>query len=424
MARPIDLDAYRDAAERYLTGAPPPSGLADELFDPDAVRALEAALATAGDRRRARALARFAAEGHLRAAGAAELAEAERLLAEPIVDGPSGPVAPREVDALLAAEPDAERRADLQAARLRALGARLAGPLEEAATRREAAARALGAASARELLARVAGVDLAAAAADGRRWLERTADAWALAREIAALESLGVRGDELTAADIPRLARAPAREADLPPDGGHAALAATLDLLGLPYARAVAPRAPGLAGYAEALRAGGASLARLGASTRLPVEARLLGDPALRWAHGFLLEGLVAEPAWLVRVAGLADPEPPPRAAEAVLLLGRRAAAGRAAALEGGGDPVSEAFGVQWPEELRLAEPLAGLAPADELRARRLAAALRAHLREAHGVRWFADPRAGSFLRELWLEGGDLDAGALIAELAPDADAA
>ena len=86
---------------------------------------------------------------------------------------------------------------------------------------------------------------------------------------------------------------------------------------------------------------------------------------------------------------------------------------------------MSRALGLEWPAALTLADGLAGLGPADELRAQALSAALRAHLREAHGARWFADPRAGRLLRELWLEGGALEPEALASELgAPGLDPA
>ncbi|WP_407810430.1 hypothetical protein, partial [Staphylococcus aureus] len=79
--------------------------------------------------------------------------------------------------------------------------------------------------------------------------------------------------------------------------------------------------------------------------------------------------------------------------------------------LAGGADEdlLSRAVGVPWPAPLSMADGLAGLGPADELRAAALAAALRARLREDHGPRWFAEQGAGSFLRELWLEGGVLE---------------
>ena len=412
-----DLDAYRAGVDHYLAS---PGPAADEayapLFEAEAVASLEAAAAASANPRRIRALGRFAAEGHLRRAGADDLAVARRLLGEPIVTGPHGAVSPQEVDLLLAGEPDRERRADLQRARLRALGSHLAGPLADAAGRRGEAARALGAPSSRALIARVADIDLDATAAAGRRVLDGSADVWMRVLDGAAHEALALTGATLTAADLPRLVRAPHREGDLPQGGAPAALAATSDLLGLSTRiGSAASELAGVAGYAQTMRAGGEALAREGASARLPVEARRLGDPALHRAHGIFFAGLIGEPVWLVRVLGLPDPSGVARAARAVGLLALRAAAARA--LPDAEDALPEAVGVAWPDELRLADPLAALGPADELRGRMLAAALRAHLRDAFGERWFAEPRAGALLGELWLEGGDLEPAALAVEL-------
>ena len=116
---------------------------------------------------------------------------------------------------------------------------------------------------------------------------------------------------------------------------------------------------------------------------------------------------------------GLPDPEPVARAAAAVRLLMARAAAEgvRVAAGLGDDDGLSRALGLPWPPILRLADGLAGLGAADDLRGRTLGAVLRAHLQEAHGSRWFAEGAAGGLLRELWLEGGQLDAEDLAREL-------
>ena len=230
----------------------------------------------------------------------------------------------------------------------------------------------------------------------------------------AARDALGTPLSALTAADLPRLLRAPQLEDALPASGARAAVEATCDVLGLPPPpRSGATGTGGLAGYAEALRLAGLALARGGASPRLPVEARALADPALAQATAILLEGLLAEPSWLVRVLGLGDPGRIAQAASALRTLGARSAAARAAALAG--EPVEElmsrATGVEWPRELSLGDELAGLAPADAIRGRALAGVLRRHLRDMSGERWFADPRAAERLREIWAEGGDLDPG-------------
>jgi hypothetical protein len=388
----VDVDEYRAEAEEHLR-APGPAADARHagLFTAERVTALEALAATGGPR--ARNLARYAAEGHLRLASAAEVARIEEVLREPVPGG----LTLLDVDAALAAEPSAGRRRELQAERLRAIGARLPSAVSDAEARRTLAAHELGAPTSTELIARAAGLDLRAAAALGAAVLDAGDDA--VARHV---------GD-IDAADLPRLLRAPELADALPAAGAREALERTCELLGVP-APAVTPTAAGLAGYAETLRLGGLALAAAGASARLPVDARRLGDPAAPRAAGFLLEGLLTEPAWLVRVLDAADPGRVAGPAGTLRLLATRAAAAGAAALAGGSreELMSRALGVSWPGELTLLDGLAGLAPADAIRARALAALLRRHLRETSGERWFADPRAAALLRELWLEAGDL----------------
>ena len=399
---PLDLDEYRRAAEELLA-APGPTD--DErgagLFTAEALAGLRARGATA--------LARFAAEGLLRRASADEMAEILVRLAEPVVEGPGGLLAPAAVNAALAAEPDRERRRALQAGRLRALENRLGPLLAEARGRREQAAVEAGAASPEELLAGAAGLDLGAVAAHGSALLDATDDASGAALARAAQDALGGGGAE--AADLPRIVRAPQLDAEVSSPGARDVAARTLELLELELP--AGPPAPsggreGLALWLETLGALGAALAAAGASPRLPFERRRLADPALARSSGLLLEGLAADPSWLQRAAGLADPDAAARAAAAARLLAARAAAARAVALAGEGEPglMSRAAGVDWPAALSLADGLAGLGPADELRALALSAALRAHLRDRHGARWFAEPGAGRLLRELWLEGG------------------
>jgi hypothetical protein len=415
-----DLEEYRRGAEELLA-APGPA--ADErhagLFSADAVAGLRA--------QGAPALARFAAEGLLRRASAAELAEVRAWLAEPVVEGPGGLLALSEVDAALAAEPDRERRRALQAARLGAIEGRLGPLLADARRRRQDAAEAAGADSPEALLAEAAGIDLAAAAACGEGLLDATDDAAERALVRAAAAALG-DGVAPEAADLPRIVRAPQLEGEISSSGAPGAAARALELLGLELRGG--PPAPeggreGLALWLETLAALGAALAAAGASPRLPVEHRRLADPALARAAGLVFEGLGADPAWLALAAGVRDAEAAGRTAGAVRLLAARAAAARAVRPARGdeGEPMARALGVAWPDPLSLAEGLAGLGAADEVRAQALAAAIRAHLREEHGPRWTADPRAGRALQELWLEGGVLEPEALARELgAPGLD--
>jgi hypothetical protein len=421
-----DLDGYRSDAERFLEAPGPAADAAfAHLFSADAVSGLEAY--DGGDPRRMRALARFAAEGHLRLSSADEMAGVHELLRAPLVaGGPGGAVTLGEVDALLAAEPDRERRREIQRARLRALDQHLRAPLSDAALRRADAARALGAASAAGLIARAGGLDLAAVAADAARILDGTDDIAARSLDRVGRTALGAPASALEAADLPRLVRAPDLEADLPPEAVAAAVGRTREVMGSRGGGTRGSSAAGVAGALETLREAGGALARAGVSPRLPMESRALGEPSLVLAHAALMEGLLAEPEWLRRVLGAADPEPIAVGAAATRLMSLRATAAAARGLGGGPDPdlMSRAVGVAWPAELSLATGLGSLAAADELRARMLAAALRQHLREEHGERWFLDPAAAGLLRELWLEGGDLEPATIARELgSPGLDA-
>jgi hypothetical protein len=419
-----DLEEYRRDVEAFLP-APTAAGedLRGRLFSPEAVAGLLSAAreASGASARPLRALARFAAEGRLRAASAEEVVEIGRRLTDPVVEALGDRIPLLAVDATLAAEPDRQRRSALQAARARALENRLSGLVGDARRRREEAADELGAGSPEELLADAAGIDLTALADGATRFLDASDDLAGRALDRLAHDALEVPGADVDAADLPRLVRAPHLEADLPAREAAGAVARTLELLELDPSRAPSAGSglEGLAGYAEALRDAGARLAAEGASPRLPLEARLLPDPALGRAAGALLEGLLSEGAWISRVLRLPDPAPTSRSAAAVRLLIARAGAERVRAAAGRGDEdgLSRALGLPWPPILRLADGLAGLGHVDDVRGRALGAILRAHLQEAHGSRWFTEAAAGDLLRQLWLEGGELDPEALAREL-------
>jgi hypothetical protein len=404
-----DLDGYRSDAERHLADPGPAADAAHaHLFSADAVAGTEAA--AAGGDRHLRALARFAAEGHLRLASAGEMADVDALLRAPLVAGAgSGAVTLREVDALLAAEPDAERRRELQGARLRAIDSHLSELLADAALRRADAAPS----------ARVCGRDLERIEADAGRVLSGSDDIAARALDVAARGAIGPAASALDPADLPRVARAPQHEADLPTAAVASAIARTREAMGSRDAATDRSEMQGVAGALEMLRGAGAALARGGVSPRRRMEARLLADPALVHAHAALLEGLLAEPEWLRRVLGAPEPEPVATAAATMRLLAARSAAAGSASLrsEANADLMSRALCVAWPAELSLVARLGSLGPCDELRGRMLAAALRIHLRETFGERWFLETAAARLLRELWLEGGDLDPGDLAREL-------
>ena len=409
------------AASRSSCGAPGPA--AEErlahLFAPEAVAGLRA--------QGARALARFAAEGLLRRASADEMAEIRARLAEPVVEGPGGLLAPGR-----------GRRRPGRRARPRApaspAGGAPAGDREPAGPAAGGGARAArgGRPRGRRALARDApgrrrrhrprprrrrrgGAARRHRRRGGRgRWGAPARTRWATR--------------QLEAADLPRLVRAP-QLADEVSTGRAADVAArTLELLelDLPGGPPAAPAGrEGLARWLETLAALGAALAAAGASPRLPVERRRLADPALARASGLLLEGLAADPAVARARRGRArrrrrraggrrrPPAGRPRR--------RRARRGGRRARRGGAHVAGGRRGLaRRPEPGRRARR-----PGPRRRAARPGAGGRPARAPARGprLRWFADPAAGRFLRELWLEGGALDAEGLARELgAPGLD--
>ncbi len=119
----MDLDEYRAEAEEHLRSPGPAADARHAgLFTAERVTALTALAETGGPR--ARNLARYAAEGHLRLASAAEVARIEEELRAPMAGG----LTLLDVDAALAAEPAPDRRRELQAERLRACRRRCPTP--------------------------------------------------------------------------------------------------------------------------------------------------------------------------------------------------------------------------------------------------------------------------------------------------------
>jgi hypothetical protein len=148
-------------------------------------------------------------------------------------------------------------------------------------------------------------------------------------------------------------------------------------------------------------------------------------------AFAFLFDHLVADPEWLHRRLGVADPAPLAEHARAIRLIYlRRYAAKLTYELElhsTGAQPhalsgryaelLGRALQVDWPPELFLQDVDPGFYCVCYLQAWALEAYLRTHLRERYGAAWFDSPEAGALLRELWREGQRLRAGELLRSL-------
>lgn len=477
----MDLDGYSRHAEaftcavahehyRHFAGLQAESRTAGVyerhagLFDVAAIDGLRA------DPRRHRLL-RFAVEGHLALATRAldaELARRESL-AFVEVAGPRGGVTRlgyREAALAQAAEPDAGRRARLDAGRGAVAREQLAPLVAEALELRAALARELGWPSYRALYEETTGVDVATLALQAGELLRRSEGAYRAALARLARRARVAGNGELRRADLGWLLRSDEDDARFPAGRLLPALHSTLGELGIdldaqrgrlvldvqartgksPRAFCAAVRVPhevylvvapggGRAGCLALMHEGGHAQHFAGTDAALPFELRCLGDAAVGEAFGFLLEGLVGEPAWLGRHLGLSDPdgELAGRAAARRLMLVRRYAAklGHELELHGGAGPeggaladgyagrLEAALGVKWPSDTWLTDVDPGLYVVSYLRGWALEAGLRRALRDELGDDWFAQERAGALLAGLWRQGQSLSAEEILERVAP-----
>ena len=480
MSVSLDLDAYRADAEafieriereHYLQGAGHKAELELEpiyarhrgLFSFDRVGELrELAAAASGEPARGlRYLTQFALEGLLGELTKAEVEEAARLESTLELETADGRVPYRQVVIEQSNEADAERRAELERGQAALLAERITPVLRRALESAHAACRELGWDGYADAYADLRGLDFARLGTSASELLGATADGYpgALAPRLAdaALPPLG----ELRRSDLPRFFRAPGLDAGFDSDRLAAAFAETMAGLGIDV-RAQAnvhfdtesrptksPRAfcsplqvpdevylvvapvGGREDFAALMHEGGHTEHYANVSRELPFEYRYLGDNGVTESFAFLFERLTEDPAWLRERLGIDSPEPVVAHARASwLLLVRRYCAklayerelhgprpdldampGRYAELLGDATLVSG-----WPREHWLADVDEGFYVVCYLRAWALETHWRRALRERFGERWFAEPRAGEWLLELWRHGQRLPAEELLGE--------
>lgn len=471
----MELSAYRARAEAFVAELGDAyhrhyAGLSEQfavdaiyarhasLFSFEAVDALRAAAASAGDARgvrddearRLRMLLDFAVEGLLGRATAAEeeaLAQREATLR---LDVPGGPLGFRESSVAQANAPSRERRAEIEAARLEATEAAL-NPLHRAALERtRELVTQLGWPSYRAMCAELKGWDLDLLGRQGDAFLAATGGAYEAVVSPALERTVGVGLARVARADLPWFFRAAADDAQFPAAGLLDAYSSTCSALGLspdgggridldvaprprksPRAFCVAVRAPGdvrlvvapVGGrddYAALLHEGGHAQHFAAMGAELPFEYRHLGDNALTEAFAFLFDHLVEEPRWLA-ARGVLDRDGAlaahARAARLIylrrycgklayeLIAHDAAAPGDALLGEVYARSLSGAVGVPWPTESHLSDLDPGFYVAAYLRAWALETHLRRWLADRFGDDWFASADAGSALRSLWAEG-------------------
>ncbi len=356
-------------------------------------------------------------------------------------------VALRDTASMLAAEPDATRRAALDAARAPA-AARAAKAADESASALTRAAGRLGLADPLSIAAEFRRASPESLAALAGTTLDATGPAYCAAMEAL---SRGEAGEALAATrlrDLPRILRAshepkahPASR--LVADGRAAAAAAGVDLAARVKLddRVVAGKSQRPLAVPvqvpedvrlSALPSGGASEARaflheLGVALfssgirAEEVELRRLGSPAAAATWGYLLEGLAADPAWIHDRSGIVGDALAReiKAAQAERLhavrmqaarLLREVERSRGAAPDTAGDarilaralcrPVSAEDAARWPIPR---DPL--LSSADGLRGALLAAQIEAALTEKVGGPWWSWKDLPSWLGPIWAAG-------------------
>jgi hypothetical protein len=476
----IDLDQYRDGAERFveeidreyylhLAGHKPELEIEPiyddhrDLFERGAVLGLREVVSGngAGDEgRRGRYLLGLGFAGYVGRETKREAVEIARLEATLEVPDGDGTVGYRQVYVEQANEPDAKRRAALEAARDELLVERLNPLYVTALERAHEICRDLGWASYAEAHAELQAIDLEDLAAKTARFLERTEGAYPrivdprLAQ--AELPSLG----ELGRADLPRFFRAPELDALYPQERLLSSFSETLSGLGLdleaqanvhldteprptksPRAFCSPVRVPeevylvvapvgGRDDFGALFHEGGHTEHYANVRESLPFEFRHLGDNSVTESFAFLLEHLTEDPAWLesrLRVKDAGGALAQARAVKLYFLRRYGAKIGYELELHQPEPRLEEMPGryaellqsatrVRWPEAGWISDVDEGFYVACYLRAWALETHWRRALRERFGDRWFESADAGAWLRELWAQGQRLGADELLAE--------
>ncbi len=148
-------------------------------------------------------------------------------------------------------------------------------------------------------------------------------------------------------------------------------------------------------------------------------EFKYTGDYALTESYAFLFHHLLTDRAWLAEFLGFADSREFVQAATLIeLMMARRsiaklgyeqrlhAAEDLARAAEDYAESLSEATRFKTSKTEYLSDTDEAFYVGNYVRATAFASQLRDHLQSRFGLRWWAAPRAGNFLKEIW-ETGD-----------------
>jgi hypothetical protein len=464
----VELDAYRSDAgaffeeieREYLLHY---SGRKGD-YDVEGVYGRHAGLFTreAADRLRGagapRELVRFAVEGLIGQATKAEAAELARreVTAKVVVEGQE--LGFRESAPAQANEPDADRRAAIEDARLQVTERELNPLLLQAHERTADLVRELGWPSTLAMCEELAAIDLRALGEQAEAFLAATEDLYEPIVGPEVERQLGFGLDRLRRSDMAALFRSRAFDDRFPADRLLPSLQRTVEGMALDGAavRIDAERRPtksprafcapvvvpdevhlviapigGRDDYEALLHEAGHAYHYSHVARELPFEERCLGDNSVTEAHAFLLQHLASDAGWLGEVLGVPEPEPVTRFAHAERLIFLRRYCAKLVyeiGLHADARPHAEhaadyaallgrALRVDWPAVTWLSDVDAFFYVARYLRAWAFETHLRRHMRERTGERWFAAPEAGAVLRSLWREGQSRSADELLEEL-------
>ena len=407
-----------------------------------------------------RELLMFAVQGLMGQETKAEEAEIARREAaiEIVVDGEKIPL--RQSPVAQANEQDPERRAAIERARLDVAEQELTPLQVEVHERSAAIAKELGWSSMLELCEQLSGIDLADLERQTEALLAATEAEYEPVVEPELQRHLGLGFGEVRRSDLPAFFRAPTLDAAFPPERALPAVRQTLAGLGIdidaqdnvivdaelrptktPRAFCAPVRVPGEV-YLMISPQGGRDdtqtlLHEAGHTEHfahvqpgLSFERRLLGDNSFTEAFAFLFQYLAENPAWLEDVLGV-DGAPPAGYAQAVKLIFLRrysaklayerrlhaAGADLAAMPEEYARRLSAAVHVDWPRGTWIADVDPFFYAACYIRAWATERALRAHLIDQFGERWFKEPAAGDVLKQIWSKGQRALAEELLEEL-------
>ena len=463
----MNLAAYREDAEEFVSSLDREyylhfAGLQDD-FDIEAIYERHTELFSRDNVERlreegTRQLVEFAVHGLMGRATKAEQAELARREAalEVELDGERMPY--RQAAVVQVNEPDADRRAAIEEARLQAAARELDPLLLEVLERTHALTAELGWPSMRAMCEELSGIDLGALEAQTSAFLDATDDAYEGLVSGPLERELGFGFERLRRSDFSFFFRATTLDPSFTDARLLGSLQQTLDGLALdppgvvldvdqrpkktPRAFCAPVRVPDEVYLAIARRGGrddyetlfheaghAQHFAHMPAG--LAMEHRYLGDSSITESFAFLFQHLTQSPDWLRARLDVMEPGPveaQARAAKLVYL--RRYAAKLAYELELHSAPpsldplrdvyarrLSEALHVDWPGASWLSDVDPFFYAAAYIRAWALETHVRRLLLERFGELWFDEPEAGDFLKMLWGEGQRMRADELLTEL-------